>query len=269
MLCLEPLESLEYFNNYYLMDRKATRLQKRKKKKQVHQTIKMLTGKPTLRMKSIKDKQGNVLIEEEKIKDGWRETYAELYNMPGPSETSVLQTIPSTQVDETEPVILRAEVEVALEHLKEGKAAGYHSISAEELKAAGEPCVDVKHKLCNKVWNSEYIPEDWGKAIIVPIFKKKDQSAYWGISLLILTRKVFYSILHNHMKKRTKEILLESQAGFRPGRSTVDQLFTLSQITEKYKEVQRPLYLCYIDYQKAFGKRAFGLQCNTWDTHPR
>ena len=54
------------------------------------------------------------------------------------------------------------------------------------------------------------------------------------------------------MKKRTEEILPESQAGFRPGRSTVDQLFTLRQITEKYKEVQRPLYLCYIDYQKAF-----------------
>ena len=76
----------------------------------------------------------------------------------------------STQFDETEPVILRAEVEVALKHLKEGKAAGYDSISAEELKAAGEPCVDFIHKLCNKVWNSEQIPEDWGKAIMVPIF---------------------------------------------------------------------------------------------------
>ena len=55
------------------------------------------------------------------------------------------------------------------------------------------------------------------------------------------------------MKKRKEEILSESQAGFTPGRSTVDQLFTLRQITEKYKEGQRPLYLCYdIDYQKAF-----------------
>ena len=93
--------------------------------------------------------------------------------MPGPSDTSDLQTIPSAQLDETEPVILRAKVEVALKHLKEGKAAGYDSISAGELKAAGEPCVDVIHKLCNKIWNSEHIPEDWWKAIIVLIFKKK------------------------------------------------------------------------------------------------
>ncbi|XP_072018595.1 uncharacterized protein [Amphiura filiformis] len=54
------------------------------------------------------------------------------------------------------------------------------------------------------------------------------------------------------MKKQTEEILSESQAGFRPGRSTVDQLFTLRQITEKYTEIDKALYLCYIDYQKAF-----------------
>ena len=42
--------------------------------KQVYQTIKMLTGKQNLRMKSIKDKQGNVLTEEEKIRDSWRES---------------------------------------------------------------------------------------------------------------------------------------------------------------------------------------------------
>ena len=81
-----------------------------------------------------------------------------------------------------------------------------------------------------------HIPEDWGKAIIVPIFKKKDKldcANYRGISLLTLPGKVFCSILHNRMKKQTEEMLSESQAGFRSGRSTVDQLFTLRQITEK------------------------------------
>ena len=54
------------------------------------------------------------------------------------------------------------------------------------------------------------------------------------------------------MKKKTEEILSESQAGFRPGRSTADQLFSLRQITEKYNEIGKPLYFCYIDYLKAF-----------------
>ena len=93
------------------------------------------------------------------------------------------------------------------------------------------------------------------KAIISPIYKKKDKmdcSNYRGISLLSLAGKVFCSILHRRMQTHTEHILAESQAGFRPGRSTTDQLFTLRQLAEKYNEKQRPLFCCYIDYQKAF-----------------
>ena len=206
-------------------------------------------------MKSIKDKDGNVLTEEEKIKDRWKENYADLYNMPGPSDTSIIQTIPSTQTEDIEPDILKDEVATALKHLKEGKAAGFDGISAEEMKATGEIGIDVIHKLCRQIWESEQIPNDWGKAVIVPIFKMKDKldcANYRGISLLSLVGKVFCSIIHSRMKKKTEEILSESQAGFRPGRSTADQLFSLRQITEKYNEIGKPLYLCYIDYQKAF-----------------
>ena len=103
--------------------------------------------------------------------------------------------------------------------------------------------------------NRKKIPDDWGKAVIVPIFKKKDKldcANYRRIGLFSLVGKVFCSIIHSRIKKKTEEILAESQAGFRPGRSTADQLFSLRQITEKYSEIGKPLYLCYIDYQKAF-----------------
>ena len=53
--------------------------------------------------------------------------------------------------------------------------------------------------------------------------------------------------------KRAEEVISVSQAGFRPGRSTVDQLFTLSQIAEKkYLVKDGGLYCCYIDFKKAF-----------------
>ena len=170
--------------------------------------------------------------------------------MPGPSDTSIIQTIPSTQTDDTEPDILKDEVAAALKHLKEGKVAGFDGISAEEMKATGETGIDVVHKLCRKVWETEKIPDDWGKPIIAPIFEKKDKldcTNYSGISLMSLVGKVFCSIIHSCMKKKTEEILSESQAGFRPNRSTVDQLFSLRQITERYNEIGKPLYLWYID----------------------
>ena len=130
-----------------------------------------------------------------------------------------------------------------------------YGISAEELKATGEPGVRIIHKLCNRIWDTGEIPQDWGRAVIVPIYKKKDKldcSNYRGISLLSLAGKVFCSILHKRMQTQTEDILAESQAGFRPGRSTIDQLFTLRQLAEKYSEKRKPLYCCYIDYQKAF-----------------
>jgi len=54
------------------------------------------------------------------------------------------------------------------------------------------------------------------------------------------------------MRQRTEEILSEAQAGFRPGRSTIDQLFTLRRLTEMYIEYGKYLYVCYIDFQKTF-----------------
>ena len=54
------------------------------------------------------------------------------------------------------------------------------------------------------------------------------------------------------IRQRTEEILSEAQAGFRPGRSIIDQIFTLRQLTEKYKEFGKELYVCYIDFNKAF-----------------
>ena len=91
--------------------------------------------------------------------------------------------------------------------------------------------------------------------VIVPIFKKKDKlycANYRGINLLSLVGKVSCSIIHSRTKKKTEEILSESQTGFRPDRGTADQLFSLRQITEKYNEIGKPLYLCYICFQKVF-----------------
>ena len=54
------------------------------------------------------------------------------------------------------------------------------------------------------------------------------------------------------LRQRTDEILSEEQAGFRSGRGTIDQIFTLRQIAEKYVEFGKDLYVCYIDFRKAF-----------------
>ena len=42
------------------------------------------------------------------------------------------------------------------------------------------------------------------------------------------------------------------QAGFTKGRGTRDQISNLRWIMERSTEYQRPIYMCFIDYSKAF-----------------
>ncbi len=46
--------------------------------------------------------------------------------------------------------------------------------------------------------------------------------------------------------------LSEMQAGFRKGRGTRDQIANLRWIMETTRECQKELYMCFIDYSKAF-----------------
>ena len=75
---------------------------------------------------------------------------------------------------------------------------------------------------------------------------------YRGISLISVPSKVFMRVLLNRMKPKIEEGLREEQAGFRGGRSTVDQIFSLRQILEKRWEFALPVYCAFIDLEKAY-----------------
>ena len=50
----------------------------------------------------------------------------------------------------------------------------------------------------------------------------------------------------------TKNFQMSIQAGFRKGRGIRDQIATIGWITDKAREFQENIYLCFIDYTKAF-----------------
>ena len=59
-------------------------------------------------------------------------------------------------------------------------------------------------------------------------------------------------ILHARLQHYGNQELPDVQAGFRKGRGTRDQIANIHWIIEKAKEFQKNIYLCFIDYAKAF-----------------
>ena len=51
---------------------------------------------------------------------------------------------------------------------------------------------------------------------------------------------------------RTDAELRKEQAGFRKGRSAIEQIFALRNIVEQAVKWNSNLYLCFVDYEKAF-----------------
>lgn len=61
-------------------------------------------------------------------------------------------------------------------------------------------------------------------------------------------------VILNRLQKEAEEHLAEEQAGFRAGRSTVEQIFNCRIMMEKHLQHQRELYHNFIDFKKAFDR---------------
>ncbi|XP_053400610.1 uncharacterized protein LOC128557341 [Mercenaria mercenaria] len=95
-------------------------------------------------------------------------------------------------------------------------------------------------KLFKAIWDQEVIPTKRNKGLIVKIPKKGDHSIcdnYRGITLLSVPSKVFSRILISRIQSEVENKLREEQAGFRSGRSTTEQLFTLQKLKENASSI--------------------------------
>nr|KAG5694841.1 hypothetical protein BaRGS_028769 [Batillaria attramentaria] len=222
--------------------------------KDLYQVTKKLAGKFQQTDKPVKDKNGHPLTTTEEQLKRWAEHFRELLNRPIP------ETPPDIPPAETELPIncdkpSKAEIRKAIMTLKNGKAAGPDEIPAEAIKADTETAVNMLHSLFSKIWEKEEVPAQWKEGIVIKLPKKgdlRDCSNYRGIMLLSVPGKVLNRILLERMREAVDPMLRDQQAGFRRNRSCADQIASLRIIVEQSLEWNSPLYINFIDYEKAF-----------------
>ena len=135
----------------------------------------------------------------------------------------------------------------AVKKLKRGKLPGVDWITSEMLKCDGECLLEWLRRVCNVCLFKEKVPNDWMRAIIMPINKSKSDRSecknYGGISLLSIHGKVYGRILIEKVCSLTEGFIGEEQCGFRSGRDCVDQVFVMKQMSEKFVDKNKSLYV--------------------------
>ena len=151
-----------------------------------------------------------------------------------------------------EPDILECEVKWALGSITMNKASGGDGIPVELFQ---DDAVKMLHSICQQIWKTQQWPQDCKGSVFIPIPKKgnsKECSKYYTIALMSHASKVMLKILQARLQQYVNHELPDVQAGFRKGRGTRDQLANICWIFKKAKRFQKNIYLCFIDYTKAF-----------------
>jgi sorting nexin-29 len=147
------------------------------------------------------------------------------------------------------------EVSQVIKKFKAHKAAGSDNIPAELIKHGGIELKRNIYKLIMKIWKEETLPTEWTEGIICPIYKKGTRticSNHRPINLLNVAYKIFTILINNRLSCIVESKLEDCQMGFRPTRSTIDNIFIVRQIIEKCHEFNIELNNVFIDYTQAF-----------------
>ncbi|XP_054085666.1 LINE-1 retrotransposable element ORF2 protein isoform X1 [Zeugodacus cucurbitae] len=205
---------------------------------------------------SCRDQGGNLVTDVQGILGLWREHFSDLLN--GSESTTPGDGEPDPPIDDDGtdvPLPDHEEIRIAITRLKNNKAAGADRLPAELFKYGGEELIRCMHQLLCRIWSEESMPDDWNLSVLCPIHKKGDPTIcanYRGISLLNIAYKVLSSVLCERLKPTVNKLIGPYQCGFRPGKSTTDQIFTMRQILEKTREKRIDTHHLFVDFKAAF-----------------
>ena len=135
------------------------------------------------------------------------------------------------------------------------KASRCDGIPVELFQTLKDDTIKVLHSIYQQIWKTQQWPGDWKWSILIPLPKKgstKECAYHWTIALIFHASKIMLKIVHARLQHYKNQELLDVQAGLRNGRGTRDQIANILWIISKAREIQKNIYLCFIDYTKVY-----------------
>ena len=254
-------------NNYQKIRKKykyTLKIQKRKWEENNIKQLETLTNNPKQFWQHLKTLKG-------KLKPNsvdaipprqWIEHFSKLFNVEENTtvKNNFLKATNSKCVRENSTLdspFTADEVSKGIAQLKNKKASGNDSISNEMIKTGSPTNLPFLVTLFNTIPETKRYPEDWTCGIITPIHKSGETDNpdnYRGITINSCLSKLLNLLLTNRLTSFVNEkgILKYNQIGFRKGFCTADHVLTIKTIIDKYLSKNQKLYLCFVDFRKAY-----------------
>ena len=148
------------------------------------------------------------------------------------------------------------EFAAALQHVKPGKAPGPDSICLEPIIHAGTALKSWLRGFLSSCLRQLKVPKVWRRALVVAIPKPKkpveDPKSYRPISLLCVPYKILEQLIYARIEPIVDPLLPGKQAGFRHGKTTVDQVVLLTQNIEDSFEAKKKAGAVFVDLTAAY-----------------
>ena len=147
------------------------------------------------------------------------------------------------------------EVKTQLRFMAKGKAGDNAGLVVEMLQSSSDAFMEAMADMFNDILSTATTPAAWKHSRVKVLFKKGDAKMpenYRPITLLPILYKLFSRLILSRVRETLDGAQASDQAGFRKGYSCDDHLLTVVLLTERMAEFRQPLWICAIDFVKAF-----------------
>jgi len=206
----------------------------------------------------LKTATGDVLTEEGEMAEEFNSYFASVFTVEDVRAPAPVVVYEGAERLEEVGISLE-EVRACLEQLNPHKAPGPDGFLPKVMREVASGLAPHLSRVFRRSLETGEVPTDWRRADVVPIPKKGPEDTagnFRPVSLTSVPGKVLESVLKTRIARHLEEngLLLNSQHGFRSGRSCLTNLLEFYHAMFQEYDRSGAVDVVFLDFQKAFDK---------------